>query len=442
MKTELIEKTFSDVLEEMAHKFPDRKAIVYTETDYTRTWKEFNQDCDRVAKAFLGMGLKKGDHIAIWDVNSPQWILTFFAAAKMGAVLVTVNTSYKIHEAQYLLTQSDTKCLIMGDGFKDSNYIEIIQQLCPEMENSRPGELNSAKLPELRYVVTTNDRNVTGTFDWSRLDSFADKISDSEYLEIKNSLSPFDVVNMQYTSGTTGFPKGVMLTHHNIINNGFSIGEGMKFSENDKLCIPVPFFHCFGMVLAITACITHGSTMVPIFAYHPEKVMKAIHQEKCTAVHGVPTMFIAMLEHADFEKYDFSTLRTGIMAGSVCPVEVMKQVAQKMHMDEIVIVYGQTEASPSCTMTSTDDPIELRVSTVGRAFPNVECKIVDESNNTLGPNQPGEFCARGYNIMKGYYKMEAATKQAIDKEGWGFIPATLLSLTKMDITRLPDGLRT
>lgn len=416
---ELMRKTFSDVLEEMAERFPDRDAVIYTETDYRRSWKEFNADCDRLAKAFLGMGLKKGDHISIWAMNTPQWILTFFAAAKMGGVLVTVNTNYKIHEAEYLLKQSDTKCLVMGDGCKDSDYLQIINELCPELKTSRKGELCAERLPELKYVVAAESKAHPGMYDWEELDKYAERISDEKFRANKDTLSPDDIVNMQYTSGTTGFPKGVMLTHFNIVNNGFFTGESMGFTEDDRLLIAVPFFHCFGMVLAITACLTHGSAMVPLFSYHPERVMQVVEKERCTALHGVPTMFIAMLEHPEFLKYDLSTLRTGIMAGSPCPVRVMEQVAEKMYMRDVIIVFGQTESSPGCTATTTDDPLEVRVSTVGRNYPYVECKIVDpETGEELPHGQPGEFCARGYNIMKGYYKMEEATRAAIDQDGW------------------------
>jgi fatty-acyl-CoA synthase len=367
----------------------------------------------------MAMGIKKGDHVAIWATNYPEWILTLFATAKIGAVLVTVNTNYKIFEAEYLLKQSDTSTLILIDGFKDCDYIEIMNQLVPELKDTEPGKLNNKTLPYLKNIIYVGDKNQPGMFNWKNLYEMASRISDEELKERQSCLDPHDVINMQYTSGTTGFPKGVMLTHFNILNNGMSIGDCMKFTYEDKLCIPVPFFHCFGLVLAIMASVTHGTTMVPIDYYNPLKVMHALQDEECTAVHGVPTMFIAMLDHPEFSKFKFSKLRTGIMAGSPCPVKVMQQVVDKMGAKEITIAFGQTESSPVCTQTKTDENIERRVSTVGSALPFIECKIVDpETNKEVPVGTPGEFVARGYNIMKGYYKMPEATAQAIDSEGW------------------------
>jgi fatty-acyl-CoA synthase len=341
-----------------------------------------------------------------------------FATAKIGAVLVTVNTSYKIFELEYLLRQSDTKCLVMIEKLKDSNYFDIINELCPSLKESKPGGLNDPMLPYLKDIVFVGEQDHAGMYNFKDLCSMGDEVSDDEYISINSTLDPHEVVNMQYTSGTTGFPKGVMLTHFNIVNNGRAIGDGMKFTEEDRLCIPVPFFHCFGMVLAIMASVTHATSMVPL-DYNPVRVMDAIQNEGCTAVHGVPTMFIAMLEHPDFKKHTFSRLRTGIMAGSPCPIKVMQNVVDLMGMKDIIIVFGQTESSPGATLTTTDDSIQRRVSTVGRVFPHVEAKIVSpETGKECPPNVPGEFCARGYNIMKGYYKMPEATAQAIDSDGW------------------------
>jgi fatty-acyl-CoA synthase len=355
----------------------------------------------------------------MWAPNIPEWLITLFAAAKIGAILVTVNTAYKIFELEYLLRQSDSKVLVLSESFKDVNYMEIVNELCPTLKNSKPGQLNNPMLPYLKSVIYVGDKEYPGTYKFKDLYELADEVGEEALRAAGADLAPHDVINMQYTSGTTGFPKGVMLTHYNIINDGKAIGDCMKFTEEDRLCIPVPFFHCFGLVLAITACLTHGTSMVPVDIYNPVKVMDAIQNENCTAVHGVPTMFIGMLDHPTFKNYRFPRLRTGIMAGSPCPIKVMKQVVEEMGAREITIAYGQTEASPVCTQTTTDDSIELRVSTVGRALPNIECKIVDpETGVTLPPNVPGEFCARGYNIMKGYYKLEEATKQAIDADGW------------------------
>lgn len=415
---EFIENTLGGVLDDLSKNNPNGWAVRYTDRNYFRTWKELNDEADLIARGMMSLGVKKGDHVAIWATNTPEWILTLFAAAKIGAVLVTVNTNFKIFELEYLLRQSDTKLLVMIGGFKNNDYVATVNELLPELKTTS-GEIESEHLPFLKRVVFAGKETPEGMLNFEDLKILGGDFPVEIYEENKKTLNTHDVVNMQYTSGTTGFPKGVMLTHYNILNNGKTIGDGMKFTKNDKLCITVPFFHCFGLVLAMMACITHGTTMVPVERYSPVPVMNAISVEKCTAVHGVPTMFIAMLEHAQFNNFDFSSLRTGIMAGSPCPIEVMKKVIDKMNMREIVIVFGQTEASPGCTMTTTSDSIDKRVNTVGSAFPGVECKIIDpDTCKELPINTPGEFCARGYNIMKGYYKMPEATAQAIDKDGW------------------------
>ena len=410
--------TVGQQLERVAAAFPDKEAIKYTDRPYRRTWREFNEECDRVAKGFLAHGVKKGDKIAIWATNIPQWLLTLFAACKIGAVLVTVNTAYKVFELEYLLKQSDTKILVMMDEYKGTSYVDIVRQLCRGL--GKKWEHLNPMLPFLDEIVYAGAGDCPdGMTPWDQLEKDGQAIPDEALREIGEALDCHDVINMQYTSGTTGFPKGVMLSHYNILNNGKGIGDCMKFTENDKLCVVVPFFHCFGLVLATMASLTHATSMVPVDLYSPVKVMDAISREKCTAFHGVPTMYIAMLEHPDFEKYDFSSLRTGIMAGSPCPVKVMQAVVERMNMREITITYGQTEASPATTMTTTDDSLELRVATVGRSMPHVETKIVDpETGRTLGPGEVGEFCSRGYNTMKGYYKMEEATRQVIDEDGW------------------------
>lgn len=417
-KETLIDETFPDVLDRICEEFPDQYAFRYTELDYTRTYPEFRDDVDTLAKAFLAMGVKKGDHVAIWATNVPQWYLTFWAASKIGAVVVTVNTAYKIHEAEYLLSQSDTHTLVMIDGFKDSDYIKIINEICPELKDSKPGELNSERLPRLKNVISVESEQ-PGCFTWDDTFKLAKNVPDSVLDSIRHTISKDDVCNMQYTSGTTGFPKGVMLTHYNVVNNGKAIGDCMDLSTNDKMMIQVPMFHCFGMVLAMTASMTHGVTMSPITAFSPRKSLHCINEEKITCFHGVPTMFIAMLGHENFEKTDFSHMRTGIMAGSPCPIKTMEDVIEKMHMPEICITYGQTEASPATTMSKTTDSIEKRVNTVGKSIFAVECKIVDpETNEDLPDNVDGEFVARGYNIMKGYYNMPEATANAIDENGW------------------------
>ena len=430
-KEHLIEATFPEVLDHMVREFPDQYAFRYTTHYYTRTYAQFRDDVDAFARSLIAMGVEKGDHVAIWATNVPQWFITFWATTKIGAVLVTVNTAYKIHEAEYLLRQSDTHTLVMISGYKDSNYVEIMRDLCPELETSQPGALVSKRLPRLKNVITV-ECDLPGAFTWDEAMEMGETVPLSEVTARARSLRPHDVCNMQYTSGTTGFPKGVMLTHYNVVNNGKAIGDCMDLSTADRLMIQVPMFHCFGMVLAMTASMTHGTTMSPIPYFSPRVSLDCINREKITAFHGVPTMFIAMLEHPDFEKTDFTHIRTGIMAGSPCPVKVMREVLDKMHMDEICITYGQTEASPATTMSKTTDSVETRVSTVGGAMFAVECKIVDpETGEELPDNVDGEFCARGYNIMKGYYKMPEATAAVIDSEGW---------LHSGDLARrLPDG---
>lgn len=418
-KEALIDLTFSQVLDRMVDEFPDQYAFKYTTLDYTRTYQQFRDDVDRCARAFIDMGVKPGTHVAVWATNIPQWFISFWAATKIGAVLVTVNTAYKIHEAEYLLRQSDTHTLVMEGGYRDSNYAEIIAELCPELKETKSGKaLHARRLPFLRNVVTVGFRQ-DGCQTWEEAQARASRVPAEEVSRMAASVNPHDVANMQYTSGTTGFPKGVMLTHYNIVNNGKCIGDRMDLSTSDRLMIQVPMFHCFGMVLAMTACMTHGSTMLPLPYFSPRPALACIHNERVTAFHGVPTMFIALLEHEDFPKTDFSHMRTGIMAGSPCPISVMQDVVSKMHMDEITIVFGQTESSPGCTMSSTDDPLEVRVGTVGRPLPEIECKIVDpETWEEMPVGETGEFVARGYNIMKGYYKMPKATAAAIDQNGW------------------------
>ncbi len=417
-KEKLIDYTFPDVLDRVCEEFPNQYAFRYTELDYTRTYPQFRDDVDTFARSLLAMGVKKGDHVAIWATNVPAWYITFWATTKIGAVLVTVNTAYKIHEAEYLLKQSDTNVLVMIDGYKDSNYVEIMKELCPELATCEPGKLNSAKFPFLKSIITT-DSKVEGCYTWDEAMALAKDVPYTELEKVRKTIDKHDVCNMQYTSGTTGFPKGVMLTHYNVVNNGKAIGDCMDLSTADKMMIQVPMFHCFGMVLAMTASVTHGATMCPIPAFSPRKSLNCINKEQITAFHGVPTMFIAMLENENFASTDFSHMRTGIMAGSPCPVKVMEEVIEKMHMPEICITYGQTEASPATTMSKTSDSIEARVNTVGASLFGVETKIVDpETGEELPDNVDGEFCARGYNIMKGYYKMPEATAAAIDEDGW------------------------
>lgn len=418
-KNTLIEKTFSQVLDTMVREFPNQYAFKYTTLDYTRTYSEFRDDVDQFAKALIRLGVKKGSHVSIWATNVPQWYITFWAVTKIGAVLVSVNTAYKIHEAEYLFKQSDTHTVVMISGYRDSDYAAIMNELCPEIAQNTPGKpLHAKRLPFLRNIITVGF-SMPGCLTWEESLEYADKVSNGELRRMADAVDIHDVCNMQYTSGTTGFPKGVMLTHYNVVNNGKCIGDSMDLSTADRMMVQVPMFHCFGMVLAMTASMTHGATLLPLQYFSPKPALACINQEKITAFHGVPTMFIAMLEHADFPKTDFSYMRTGIMAGSPCPIDKMRMVIDQMNMKEIVIVYGQTEASPGCTMSKTTDPIEVRVGTVGAAMPEIECRIVDPATGEdLPDNVPGEFLARGYNIMKGYYKMPKETAGAIDEDGW------------------------
>ena len=418
-KDKLIDLTFSQVLDRMAEAFPDQYAFRFTTLDYSRTFTEFRDDVDAFARALIGLGVKTGDHVAVWATNVPQWYIAFWATVKLGAVLVTVNTAYKIHEAEYLLRQSDTHTLIMVDGYRDSDYVGIMKELCPELATANPEKpLHCRRLPFLRRIITVSSIQ-PGCLTWEEALAYGDTVPKEELKRRASLVQPDDVCNMQYTSGTTGFPKGVMLTHRNIVNNGKCIGDRMDLSTADRMLIHVPMFHCFGMVLAMTAAMTHGVMLSPLPYFSPQAALSCINQERITCCHGVPTMFIAMLEHADFAKTDFSYMRTGIMAGSPCPISVMQDVVEKINMKEITIVFGQTEASPGCTMSSTDDSIEVRVSTVGRPLPEVECKIVNpETGEEVPDGENGEFLARGYNLMKGYYKMPQATALAIDKEGW------------------------
>ena len=414
----LIDKTIGQLLKDIAIEIPNNIGLEYNTRDLCLTWEELDKLTDKIAKGFMSLGIQKGDKVAIWATNIPEWFYTLYATAKIGAVLVTINTNYKVFELEYLLSQSDTKALVCMQGFKDTNYVEIINELIPDLVDSKE-EIKCDRLPELKRIIFAGENTPQGMIKFDDLIEFGKAIPNEEYFERFNSIKADEIVNMQYTSGTTGFPKGVMLSHKNIVNNGNTIGKGMALTKKDKLCICVPMFHCFGLVLAFLACLTNKATMVAVEYYNPVVVMETLSKKKCTAVHGVPTMFIGMLENKAFDQFDFSHLRTGIMAGSPCPIEIMKQVVERMNMKDIVIVFGQTEASPGCTMTTTKDTIEQRVTTVGKAFPNVECKIINpDTGEEMPDGEPGEFVARGYNIMHGYYKMPEATKNVIDNQGW------------------------
>ena len=418
---ELINLTFHQVLDRMVEEFPDQYAFKYTTLDYTRTYQEFKEDVDNFARGLMSLGVKAGSKVSIWATNVPAWYISFWAVTKIGAVLVSMNTAYKIHEAEYLLRQSDTHTLIMVDSCLDSNYKETINTLCPEIAGTKAGDpLHCKKLPFLRNVITVGFQQ-PGSLTFDQVMDRAPLVSYEKLQQAANAVEPNDVCNMQYTSGTTGFPKGVMLTHYNVVNNGKCIGDRMGLSTADRMMIQVPMFHCFGMVLSMTASLTHGATVSPLPYFSAKASLSCIQQEKITCFNGVPTMFIAMFNHPDYRKTDFSHMRTGIMAGSGCPPELMRRAAQpdEMNMRGIVSVYGQTESAPGSTMSAWTDPIDVRTDTVGYAFPHVRCKIIDpETGEELGPGMNGEFCSKGYNTMKGYYKMPNATRDTVDAEGW------------------------
>jgi len=414
-----IEKTIGAVLEEQAARFPEKEFIVYPDRDLRFTYQQFDARVDAMAKGFLAIGLRRGDHLGLWANNVPDWLTILFATAKIGVTLVTINTNYKLHELEFLVKQSDITTLCLVDGFRDSDYVQMVNELIPELKEAQRGQLHSARFPRLRNVVFIGPQKHRGMFNTPELLLLGEHSEDGELREISASLRCDDVINMQYTSGTTGFPKGVMLTHYNILNNGFFIGECQQFTEAEKVCLPVPLFHCFGLVLGIMAIVTHGATVVPCENFDPLLVLASVHRERCTALYGVPTMFIAELNHPMFSMFDLSSLRTGIMAGSPCPIEVMKRVMSEMHCRDITIAYGLTEASPVMTQTRTEDPIEVKVGTVGRELPNIEVKVWNpQTQQECALGEVGELCCRGYNVMGGYYKMPEETRNVIDEEGW------------------------
>ncbi len=411
--------TLGQRLDKAASEHPDNEAIVYVDRDYRQTYREFNASVDRVAKGLMALGVEKGEKVSVWATNIPYWVTLQFATAKIGAVLLTVNTNYKTAELSYLLKQSESENLIIIDGYQDTDYVRTVYDLVPELKTDQRGFLKSTAFPDLKRLFFMGHEKHRGMFSIPEIEAMAVMVSDEDYVNRQNKNHPDDVVNMQYTSGTTGFPKGVMLTHQSIGMNGYWIGENQNFSHKDRVCLPVPLFHCFGCVLGVLAAVSHASTMVVLESFDPVQVMASVEEEKCTALYGVPTMFIAVLDHKLFHKFDFSSLRTGIMAGSPCPVSVMEQVIEKMYMSEVTICYGLTEASPVITQTRIEDSIEKRVTTVGRVMPEIELKIVDpETGKDVGSGIQGEVCCRGYNVMKGYYNMPEATEKAIDADGW------------------------
>ena len=416
---ELIEKTFGQFLERWADETPDKDFIVYPDRNLRFSYADFNIRVDNLAKALLHIGMRPDDKLGIFANNVPDWLTFMFASAKIGVVLVTINTNYKTHELDYLVKNSDLKALCLVNGWRDSDYVQMIYELVPELKESQRGYLHSEKFPFLRNVIFIGQEKHRGMFNTAELILLGSQLDEQLFNDIKSSISCHDVVNMQYTSGTTGFPKGVMLTHYNILNNGFATGQCMNYTADDRLCVCVPLFHCFGCVLALCAIITHGATMVVVENFDPLVVLASVQKEKCTALYGVPTMFIAELNHPMFSMFDLSSLRTGIMAGAPCPIETMNEVMSKMNMSELIIVYGLTESSPGMTATRSHDAPCIRSTTVGKAYPAVEVKVANpETGEELKPGEQGELCCRGYNVMKGYYKNPEATAKAIDKDGW------------------------
>jgi fatty-acyl-CoA synthase len=412
--------TIGNVVDILAENFGDNIGLEYHALGIRQDFRQLRQQFDAVAKGLMALGVERGDKVAIWANNVPEWVYTQFGSARMGAVLVTVNTNYRSSELEYLLQQSDATTLILVGGIREPDeYLKILDKVCPVIKDSEPGKLNCEKLPFLKNVVYLGKEKMAGMFNWDELLEMGRSVSDQALLARLNSLDPDDVINMQYTSGTTGFPKGVMLTHTNLIGNAMSMAECMKLTPDDAMCIPVPFFHCFGCVIGTLCCMVSGTTMAPVVAFTPVAVLKTVEASKCNALLGVPTMFIAEFEEMDKNSYDTSSLRTGVMAGSTCPVEVMKRVIKDMGANEMTIVYGQTEASPGITQTRDQDSLELKTSTVGRALPNVEVKIVDPATGDEVPiGVQGELCTRGYHVMKGYYKMPEATAKTVDSDGW------------------------
>lgn len=418
MKYELSNRTLGEWVEYWAEKTPDKEYIVYADRGLRFTWKQFDERVNDLAKGMLAIGIEKGTHVGLWATNVPDWLTFLYACARIGAVCVTVNTNYKQNELEYLCENSDMHTLCIIDGTWDCDYVDMTYKMLPELKSCQRGKLHSERFPKMKNVIYIGQEKHRGMYNTAEILLLGSSISDDKLIQAKKQVNCHDVVNMQYTSGTTGFPKGVMLTHHNISNDGFFTGEHMKFTSEDKLCVCVPLFHCFGVVLATMNCLTHGCTQVMVEKFDPLVVLASVHQERCTALYGVPTMFIAELNHPMFNMFDLTCLRTGIMAGSLCPVELMRQVSDKMHMT-ITSVYGLTETSPGMTQTTIDDTFEQRCTTVGRDYPFVEVQVIDpETGEICPPGVQGEMCCRGFNVMKGYYNNPQATAEVIDKNGF------------------------
>ncbi len=416
---ELREKTLGQILDETVARFPDQDALVYADRGYRQTWREFADTVDAFAKGLMALGVRKGEKVAVWATNVPYWVTLQFATAKIGAILITVNTNYREHELRYLLNHSECENIFLIDTLRDHAFVDTLYAIAPELRRQGRSQLRCAALPHLKRVCYLGAEKFRGMYSVPEILGLAVMVSDDDYRARQAELDPWDVINMQYTSGTTGFPKGVMLTHVGVGLNGYWIGRNMGFTEKDRLCLCVPLFHCFGCVLGVMACVNHGACMVIVEKFNPLAVLAAVDSERCTALHGVPTMFLAELEHKLFKRFDVSSLRTGIMAGSTCPEPLMRRVVEEMNMKDITICYGLTEGSPVMTQSDVDDPLSLRCETVGCAMPGIEVRVADpETCEELPRGQVGEILCRGYNVMKGYYKMPEETARTISPDGW------------------------
>jgi fatty-acyl-CoA synthase len=418
-QTRLIGDTIGQAFDRTVARFPDREALVVPYQDVRWSWSELGRRVDALAAGLLAIGLQPGDRIGIWAPNCSEWTLTQFATAKAGLILVNINPAYRRAELEYALNKVECKALVLAPALKTSDYLAILNDLAPELAHSTPGALQAKALPHLRSVIRLGGARTPGMLNFDDIGGRGGRAQQEQLAELAGSLQFDDPINIQFTSGTTGFPKGATLTHQNILNNGFYVAEAIRLTEQDRLCIPVPLYHCFGMVMGNLGCMTHGATMVyPADAFDPLSVLQTVQAERCTGLYGVPTMFIAELDHPEFSKFDLSSLRTGIMAGSPCPIEVMKRVQAQMNMHQVTIAYGMTETSPVSTQSSVDDPLERRVSTVGRVQPHIEVKIVDTQGRVVPRGTTGELCTRGYSVMRGYWNDDEKTRDAFDAAGW------------------------
>ena len=417
--TQIIYETIGGFFDGVAETYPDSQALILRHQGVEWTYAELQRRVDQLAAGLLALGIVPGDRVGIWGPNSAEWVLTQLATAKLGAIMVCINPAYRLYELEYALNKVECKALITDESFKTSDYLGMLKTLAPELEYCEPGALASTKLPNLKHVIRMGSSSSAGMHNFDQICELATDADRAALLGLQTQLKPDDAINIQFTSGTTGNPKGATLSHCNILNNGYLTGEAMRLTPADKLCIPVPLYHCFGMVLAVLACVSHGATMVfPGEAFDPQQTLQTVQDERCTALHGVPTMFITELDHPNFSSFDLSSLRTGIMAGAPCPIEVMKRVISEMHMRDILIAYGQTELSPINNITLPDDSLERRTETVGRAMPWVEIKVIDEAGHVVPVGEKGEICTRGYSVMQGYWNDPEKTAETIDAAGW------------------------